>query len=153
MSHKNQSLIIIIFGLIFFIIDRILKYLFFYQIIKDSFFLAYAKNAGIAFGINLPKPFLIIFYFIIALIIIALIIRLIKLWTGGKHLAASLIWLVILGAASNIIDRIKFGFVIDYINLYIWPVFNLADMMITGGVLIIIYINVVKNSFSSGYWP
>ena len=140
-------------GLFFFIIDRILKYLFSHQAIEDSFFLTYTKNTGIAFGINFPKDFLIIFYFIIALIILALIIWLIKLLTGGKYLAASLIWLVILGAGSNIIDRIKFGFVIDYINLHIWPVFNLADMMIAGGILIIIYINVFKNSFSRGYWP
>jgi len=153
MPHKNQPLIIIVFGLIFFMIDRILKYLFFHQVIKDSFFLTNAKNYGIAFGINFSESFLIIFYFIIALIILALIIWFIKLWTGGKHLAASLTLLVILGAGSNIIDRIKFGFVIDYINLHIWPVFNLADMMIVGGILIIIYIDVVKNSFSCGYRP
>ena len=43
--------------------------------------------------------------------------------------------LIILGALSNLLDRLIFGYVIDYINIFIWPVFNLADAMIVVGII------------------
>lgn len=47
--------------------------------------------------------------------------------------------LIFSGALSNIIDRLIFGCVIDFIDLHFWPVFNLADTMITiGGIILII---------------
>ena len=106
-------------------VDRILKYLFFDQAVR---------NSGIAFGINLPNFILIILFIITSLILVP---WLIKLWTIGQHLQASLVWLIILGASSNIIDRIKFGFVVDYINLKIWPVFNIADIIIVISVAVL----------------
>lgn len=44
------------------------------------------------------------------------------------------------GTVSNLIDRVSYGFVIDYFNFKIWPVFNIADSAITvGAVLVVIY--------------
>ena len=45
------------------------------------------------------------------------------------------------GAVSNIIDRIRLGCVIDYIDLKIWPVFNLADVYIAIGIIFILIFN------------
>lgn len=46
--------------------------------------------------------------------------------------------LIFSGALSNIIDRLYFGCVIDFIDLKFWPVFNLADVYITiGGIMLI----------------
>ncbi|OGI25622.1 MAG: hypothetical protein A3J76_06125 [Candidatus Moranbacteria bacterium RBG_13_45_13] len=42
------------------------------------------------------------------------------------------------GAVSNLIDRIRFGCVVDYIDIKIWPVFNLADVYIIIGVMLLI---------------
>ncbi len=42
---------------------------------------------------------------------------------------------VMLGAASNIFDRVAYGFVVDYIHIWILPVFNLADILIFAGIL------------------
>jgi signal peptidase II len=44
--------------------------------------------------------------------------------------------LIVGGAVGNWIDRIRFGAVIDFLDLHVWPVFNLADSAITVGVCI-----------------
>ncbi len=134
-------------GLVFFIVDRLIKYLFFNHILSNSFFLTYVTNQGIAFGLSIPTAIIALFYFLIFIIIFFLINWLIYLYQAKKYLTGFFLWLVILGALSNIIDRIKFGFVIDYINLYIWPVFNLADTMIVVGVILFLiqYIKIERN--------
>ena len=56
--------------------------------------------------------------------------------------------LVLAGAIGNGIDRVRFGFVVDFISLYYgswyWPTFNVADSVISLGVFLLIL-----NSFSS----
>lgn len=135
MLIQSQS-IIFLCGLTFFIADRILKYLFFNNILTNNFLFTYTTNSGIAFGLAIPKILLILFYIIIAIIILLLVNWIIQAQRQKKYLELFSLWLIFLGAASNIIDRIRFGFVIDYINLYIWPIFNLADTMIVGGVIL-----------------
>ena len=43
------------------------------------------------------------------------------------------------GAMGNLIDRIESGLVIDFLDFRIWPVFNIADIAIVGGVLSMVY--------------
>ena len=45
---------------------------------------------------------------------------------------------MIAGAVSNVYDRLQHGFVIDYLNFYFLPVFNIADVMVGIGVIMII---------------
>jgi signal peptidase II len=45
--------------------------------------------------------------------------------------------LVIGGAAGNLYDRVRFGYVVDYLDFRVWPVFNVADAAICAGVLLI----------------
>ena len=42
------------------------------------------------------------------------------------------------GAAGNLIDRVRLGYVIDFIDLHFWPVFNIADIAITCGAVILV---------------
>jgi signal peptidase II len=42
------------------------------------------------------------------------------------------------GAAGNLIDRVRLGHVVDYLDVHIWPVFNLADVAIVLGAAILI---------------
>jgi len=46
--------------------------------------------------------------------------------------------LIMGGTIGNFIDRIAYGYVIDYVNLRMWPVFNLADTALTTGVILLI---------------
>lgn len=54
---------------------------------------------------------------------------------GFAGLAASA--LVIGGAAGNLYDRLRFGYVVDYLDFRVWPVFNVADAAICAGVFLI----------------
>ena len=47
--------------------------------------------------------------------------------------------LVLGGAVGNLIDRVRVGYVVDFIDLRFWPVFNLADVAITAGALLLVY--------------
>lgn len=102
---------------------------------KQDFFVlnfGLVRNSGIAFGIPF-KSFLQVF--IICLIFI-LIIMFFK--SDDNYMKISMLF-VLLGALSNLWDRLFVKAVIDYIR--IWPVnlyFNIADMMITMGVVMII---------------
>lgn len=118
-----------------FLIDRLTKYLsltlpeagIFYW---PGFGLKLYLNSGLAFSLPL-SPALIAALVII--ILIALIIVWAK-WYQAKKFA--LLWpltLIILGAFSNLLDRFKFGAVIDFIDLWFWPAFNLADLYIVAG--------------------
>lgn len=43
------------------------------------------------------------------------------------------------GAAGNLVDRVRLGYVVDFIDFKIWPVFNIADAAITAGVIILLF--------------
>jgi len=45
--------------------------------------------------------------------------------------------LILGGAIGNLIDRLRFGYVIDFLDFKVWPVFNIADSAITIGVTIL----------------
>lgn len=83
-------------------------------------------NPGIAFGIRIPLGF---FYLVWIIITVGLL-----LWSrkdGRISLVA--VTCVLAGGVSNVIDRLAFGCVVDFIDLAIWPVFNLSDVLIVGG--------------------
>jgi signal peptidase II len=42
------------------------------------------------------------------------------------------------GAAGNLIDRVRLGYVVDYLDVHVWPVFNLADVAIVVGAVVLI---------------
>ena len=122
-------------ALFIFIVDRILKYCALNQKAvgsnSPSGFFNFAKNTGIAFSIPIPQ--VVLFLLVIAVLILLVSIN-IKYLKQKKYFLHFITVLVIVGAVSNLIDRLKFGYVIDYINLKFWPVFNLADVMIVVGV-------------------
>ena len=88
------------------------------------------KNFGSAFSLPIPKEILIL----IAFGMIAWVI-----WSYYENLLEEKFSILILaGAIGNLIDRIYFGYVIDFINLKIWPVFNIADIYITFAIFLLI---------------
>ena len=66
--------------------------------------------------------------------------ELLFLWQRQEWSKVVLLTFIIFGAISNMLDRLKYGFVIDYLDLKYFTVFNMADVMIVGGVLGIILI-------------
>ena len=110
------------------------------EIIRGLFNITYIRNPGAAFGIfrDVSGTFRTIFLTGIsftALIIIFFVYRNTK--GAASRIAFSLI---AGGAVGNLIDRLRFGEVIDFLDFYIgqyhWPAFNVADSAITVGVFI-----------------
>jgi len=99
------------------------------------FSLTYVKNSGILFGFfsfDKIKIFLILFS-LLAIFLIPLYFF--KTKRSEKFLQISL-GLMEGGILGNLIDRIKNGYVIDFINFHFWPVFNFADSFITIGIVL-----------------
>ena len=123
----------IIFLIILILLDQLTK---FYFKNKNFFIFHYTENTGAAFSILQNKINLLIILSIVAAIIT--IYYLIKLKLSRK-LELSLI-LILSGTLGNLIDRIFLKYVRDFIDLKIWPIFNLADFYnVLGFILLLIY--------------
>lgn len=118
-----------------------------YQVIPSVFELSYVENAGVAFGImdqledSVRLP-LIIFLPLLATCIIALIIW---KWRDKNIRMLLPLVLVLTGAIGNILDRINYGYVIDFFHVhykyhYSFPVFNIADMLVFMGGIWFMYL-------------
>lgn len=66
-------------------------------------------------------------------------------WLAGHHRQVIALLFVCAGALSNILDRISTGGVIDFISVPWWSVFNFADVMIVGGVAVLLWWSVFAN--------
>ena len=94
-------------------------------------------NTGAVFGILQGQNIILI---VISFIVI---IAAIYYYKEHKDLKLSLI-LILSGTTGNLIDRLLFGHVRDFIDLKYWPVFNLADSYITIGTLFLVYVVYLK---------
>ena len=104
-------------------------------LVSDVFHLTYVQNTGAGFGILAGRQN---FFIIIAgLIITGLLIY--KYQVADNRLLDLALGLIIGGALGNVIDRIFLGYVVDYLDFRIWPVFNLADSTIVIGSGIFIF--------------
>jgi signal peptidase II len=139
------ALIVIADQLTKFIVDQTMALHHSIPVIENFFSLTYIRNTGAAFGIfaggaaTFRLPFLLLFSVLAIGFIIMMVRRLPEKETG---LIVALAF-VLGGAAGNLIDRLLYGEVIDFLDFYWadyhWPAFNLADSFITVGVLITIY--------------
>lgn len=129
---------IIVLVLIF---DQISKYLVIQNImgnqdlvvIKNFLSFTYVENTGIAFGMFKNNTlFFIVLTSIIALVVLYFLIKFYKknLWI------TVLLSVVFSGAVGNIIDRIRFGYVVDFVHFSFFPaIFNIADSAVVVGAI------------------
>jgi len=106
-------------------------------IIKQWLYLDLYKNENIAFSLPLPEIILMPLIILILIILIYYLFQQIREKFGVAEVA---LIFIIIGAISNLIDRLRYGYVVDYINARFWPVFNIADIMISGGVIVLFFI-------------
>ena len=142
-NTKKMPLNILI-GIFFIALDRFLKFLavngFFNRqpsVFNDFFKLNFAGNYNIAFSLPLAGWWLNI---VIILIVFALIYNLLYYAKKNDYAKFYLLFLIAFGAISNLFDRFKYGFVIDYFDLKYFTIFNLADVMIVGGVILLAWL-------------
>lgn len=97
--------------------------------------LQYVRNRGIAFGLMDGYASIIIPVGIIIVVFIILTTLVVKDRRGTAWPLA----LLLAGSSGNLIDRVLFGSVTDFIRLPHWPAFNLADVFILTGVALLAY--------------
>lgn len=155
MKNKKNNFLMII-AIILVLMDQIIKIVISTKLYNSTIMLiphvlnlTYVQNAGAAFGIGSNSTSMFIAVNIVVIGLITYFIFSKKEEISNPILIA--LYLIIAGGISNLIDRIVRGFVIDYIDispLIKYPVFNLADVFIVIGCIIIaIYIikdNIVK---------
>lgn len=104
------------------------------KVLPGIFHLTLVYNTGAAFGLLKNHGF---FFTCLALFVIAFIIfYALRLKTKRTFLCLAL-GLILGGACGNLLDRIFRGYVVDFIDLRIWPVFNVADSCITAGIVLL----------------
>lgn len=103
------------------------------EVIKNFFYLTYVENTGISFG--LFKGNRITFIILTIIVCIILFYFLYKFRNTNKVIAICIAF-ILGGAIGNLIDRIRLGYVVDYIHFTFFPpVFNLADAAIVCGAI------------------
>ncbi len=137
-SREIKKMIAINLAAIFFIgLDRLLKVFAFtnqtseFNLFGEILKFNYKNNYYIAFSLPLGGWPIIILIVLIIMILISFGLFYFKKLQIGQ---AGALLFIIAGASSNLFDRIKYGFVIDYFDLKYFTVFNLADIMIVAGV-------------------
>jgi signal peptidase II len=113
-------------------------------LVPDYLELRYAENCGAAFGLldDAPRWLRVIVFMGAGVVAIAALLWMFARGHGGKLFAVS-VPLVASGALGNMVDRLRLGYVVDFIHFHIrdgfeWPTFNVADSTITVGVALLL---------------
>jgi signal peptidase II len=160
----KKNIVLFIFGAIAVIVlDQITKAvitekLFMYgshKVIDGFFSLVYVMNPGAAFGFlaEAPEIFRYLFFISVTVLAILLIIYYILKSKSQDVLIVISLTLIFGGAVGNLIDRIRFGAVVDFLDFYIgawhWPAFNVADSAISIGAVLMIWEMLVSRKKTS----
>jgi len=102
------------------------------SIIGDLLRLTYVTNSGVAFGMLTGMPYVLTVPIVILIGVIAF--YLVKT-LGQSFLLTLALSLELGGALGNLIDRIRLGYVVDFVKLPYWPAFNVADSCVVIGAI------------------
>jgi signal peptidase II len=127
------------------IIDRTMSLHESIPIIDGLFSLTYVRNTGAAFGIfsGSHEAFRLPFLILVSILALGFVVVMLKRLRDDETGLITALSLIIGGAIGNLVDRVLYGEVIDFLDFYWshyhWPAFNVADSCITIGVLITFY--------------
>lgn len=145
LAEKKKLLIILITTFSILLLDQIIK--FFIEttiqlnqsipVIKSIFHITLIHNFGAGFGLFQGSAQLLIWFTVIFIGVILYLYDKIP----EKSSIQIFVALILGGTLGNLIDRLRLGYVIDFLDFRIWPAFNLADAAITIGVIgLVVYL-------------
>jgi signal peptidase II len=114
------------------------------SLVPGWFRLTYVRNPGAAFGLFSGQAEAFRVPFFLAVTAVALVAILVTAWRSdpGRTWFLAALGLVCGGAVGNLIDRLRWGEVVDFLDVYWrshhWPAFNVADSAITVGVILLV---------------
>jgi signal peptidase II len=101
------------------------------------FQISHVSNTGAAFGLFPDSSN----FFMVVAVIVSLVIVFYNWWLPGRHSWMRVaLGMQLGGALGNFIDRIRLGHVTDFLDFGPWPVFNLADLSIVSGVVLMAFL-------------
>lgn len=102
------------------------------EALRPYFTFTYVRNTGAAFGLF---PGGGAFFIVVALIVSAMIVYFYRTIPGQTPVMRAALGLQLGGAWGNLIDRLRLGYVVDFLDFKFWPVFNVADSALVVGAL------------------
>ena len=109
---------------------------------ETGFFrLTHIHNTGAAFGLFRDQSFILTIVALVGIVVLLLYALFIyrRFPILDNRLGKSALGLVLGGTVGNLIDRIRLGYVTDFIDVGVWPAFNIADSVIVVGAIILAY--------------
>ena len=140
---KNRHLLIFSAAFLVILIDQISKFAIrnsmhlsqSIPVVKNIFYITYLQNLGAGFGILQQQRLLLI---LVSAAVVCIILFYSKKIGKKDRLLQVISGIVLGGTIGNLIDRIIYGYVIDFLDFMIWPVFNIADSAVTIGIILLI---------------
>ena len=105
-------------------------------VLAGIFHITYIENPGAAFGLFANQR---VIFIVAAALVIAAACLMYRRLMSEKVIVRWGVALLLGGAAGNLIDRVRIGCVIDFLDFRIWPVFNIADIGICIGVALLMF--------------
>jgi signal peptidase II len=141
-AERRQWIGLAVVALAAVIADQLTKHVVASQIRLDTavkligpFSIRHVQNSGIAFGLFSSATAIVIVLTTIAVVWMFVFFA----RSGARHPALPVaLGLLIGGSVSNLVDRVRLGYVTDFLDLRWWPAFNLADTSIVVGVFILL---------------
>jgi signal peptidase II len=122
-------------------IDRVMDLHQSIPVIPDLFSITYVRNKGAAFGFLANTSFRIPFFIFITIVAVFVILFAYRKLRADQKLAMVSLSMILSGALGNLVDRVRNGEVIDFLDVYWksyhWPAFNVADSAICVGVFLL----------------
>lgn len=122
-------------------IDRVMDLHQSIPVVPDLFSITYVRNKGAAFGFLANTSFRIPFFIFITVVAVFVILFAYRKLRADQKLAMVSLSMILSGALGNLIDRVRNGEVIDFLDVYWksyhWPAFNIADSAICVGVFLL----------------
>ena len=161
---KKKSLYLFGTGLVIILLDQITKASILknfeegqsLEVIQNYFNITYVRNYGAAFGLfsELQSSLRSAFFLAIPPVAMMVILFMLKTATQEEKFKILALCSVFAGAVGNYIDRLRFGYVVDFLDFHyyekwVWPAFNVADMSIVCGVSVLIFIELFSSSTTS----
>ncbi len=106
-------------------------------VVQNVFHLTYILNPGAAFGLLANRTV----FFVMTTLVVVIVVIIYYIKSGQKRGAQPVaLGLLLGGALGNLVDRIRYGKVVDFFDFRVWPVFNLADTAIVTGAGLLVLI-------------
>lgn len=141
-TEKKKLFLFVLISSAVVLIDQLLKYFIAANmqpaesaaVINNIFHITYVQNTGAVFSLFKDSTTLLIW---ISVVVIGAVIYYYDKIPDKKYAVVSAA-LFLGGTIGNLIDRVRLGYVVDFLDFRIWPVFNIADSAITIGVLMMV---------------